>query len=246
MITVIDDEEQIAMIGSPNRVDLWATFIRRHDLRAVAELGVAQGAFAEQMLTRCPDIERYYLIDPWKHLLDWNKPANQGDDTFEDFYKESLARTEPWKEARVVLRGRTAEVIHSIPDDSLDLAYVDADHTLRGITIDLIRVWPKVRTGGFIGGDDFCPSIWQHPQDFEPTLVHPYAIYFAEAMDVPIVALPHNQFLIEKSRTGFHLLDLTGAYGDHTLRRALLVPNDRSITRLARRIVGRLKPKTAP
>jgi len=243
---MIDDEEQIAMIGSPSRSDMWANFIRRHDLRAIAELGVAQGAFAEQLLTNCPDIARYYLIDPWKHLSDWNKPANQGNDTFEAFYNETLARTEPWKAARVVLRGRTAEVIHSIPDESLDLAYVDADHTLRGITIDLLRVWSKVRTGGFIGGDDFCPSIWQHAQEYEPTLVFPFAIYFAEAMDVPIVALPHNQFLIEKTETGFGFLDLTGSYGDHTLRQALLMPNDHRITRLARRIVGRLTPKTNP
>ncbi len=132
-----------------------------------------------------------------------------------------MNRTGLWKSIRVVLRGRTTEVIQSIPDESLDFAYVDADHTLRGISVDLLRVWPKVRSAGFIGGDDFCPSAWQHSDFFEPTLVYPFALYFAEAMDVPIYALPHNQFLIQKEITGFTFVDKTGSYGDPTLRGAL-------------------------
>jgi hypothetical protein len=49
-----------------------------------------------------------------------------------------------------VLRGRTRELINQIPDDSLDFAYIDGDHTLRGITIDLVRLLPKMREGGVI------------------------------------------------------------------------------------------------
>ncbi len=101
-----------------------------------------------------------------------------------------------------MLRGRTKEVIDEIPDGSLDFAYIDGDHTLRGITIDLIKLMPKVKEGGLIGGDDFTNTPWQHDIRFEPTLVCPFGIYFAEAMDLPIVALPFNQFLIEKTTGG--------------------------------------------
>ena len=59
---------------------------------------------------------------------------------------------------------------------------------------------------GFLGGDDFCTSIWQHRERFEPTLVYPFAVHFAEAMDAPIIALPHNQFLIQKV-DGFAFVD---------------------------------------
>jgi len=59
----------------------------------------------------------------------------------------------------VILRGKTAEVIDQITDGELDLAYIDADHTLKGIAIDLIRVYPKVRDGGFLGGDDFTTTL---------------------------------------------------------------------------------------
>ena len=213
---VVDDLAEL--VRAPTRVQLWVQFVLRHDLKTIAELGVFKGEFAEAPLKSCPLISTYYLIDPWRHLADWNKAANKDDQTFEGLYEEVLTRTQPWESKRVVLRGRTAEVAHAIPQGSLDFAYVDADHTLRGITIDLIQIWPKVSQGGFVGGDDFCPSAWQHPKEFARTLVYPFAVYFAEAMDVPIVALPHNQFPIQKAETGFSFSDTTGKFLDPTLR----------------------------
>jgi hypothetical protein len=200
---------------------LWAGLLAELDVREMAEIGVYRGAYAEAMLDSCPALRRYYLIDPWRHLDDWNKPANKDNTTFEEFFAETMRRTEAHADKRVVLRGRTTEVVDQIPDGSLDLAYVDGDHTLRGITIDLIRMWPKVRPGGYLTGDDFTPSVWQHKQEFEPTLVFPWAVYFAEAVGAPIYALPHNQFLIHKvdAEPTFH--DLAGRYPDLTLRYAL-------------------------
>ena len=239
MFAVIDEEEIANLMSSETRLSMWIHFINRHQLAAVAELGVARGAFAQGLLESCSGIATYFLIDPWRHLADWNKPANKDDDLFEVFYNETLARTSPWESKRIVLRGRTTEMIHSIPDDSLDFAYVDADHTLRGITIDLIRVWAKVRPGGFIGGDDFCPSIWQHVETFEPTLVYPFAVYFAEAMGAPIIALPHNQFLIQKV-AGFTFEDRSGEYQDPTLRAALASPEKQSARSFLKRTSQRI------
>jgi predicted O-methyltransferase YrrM len=204
---------------SSSRLDLWATFIGRTTARTVAEIGVYRGAFAAHVLERCPSIETYYMVDPWQHLDDWNKPANRDDETFERIFAEAMHKTRDHEPRRVVLRGRTTEVIGRIPDNSLDFAYVDGDHTLRGITIDLARVHGKVRPGGWIAGDDFSPTVWQHGTDFEPTLVFPYAVYFAEAVGARIYGLPYRQFLIEKQpESGFAFVDLTGKYGDLGLR----------------------------
>jgi hypothetical protein len=122
-----------------------------------------------------------------------------------------------------MLRGKTVDVIERIPDATLDLAYVDGDHTLRGITVDLIRSYPKVRDGGWIGGDDFTSTIWQHSPRFDPTLVFPFAVHFAEAMEAVIYALPYDQFLIRKSATGFRFVDLVGCYSDLSLARHLQI-----------------------
>jgi hypothetical protein len=196
------------------RADIWTEFLRRIDARTVVEVGVYRGALAAQLLDACPSIEAYYMIDPWRHLDDWNKPANRDDDVFAAYYAEALERTRSHALRRVVLRGRTTEVIDEIPDDTLDFAYVDGDHTLRGVTVDLLRVYPKVRDGGWIAGDDFSRTIWQHGARFEPTLVFPYAVYFAEATGSRIYALGHGQFLMEKRPdSGFEFIDIPGRYG---------------------------------
>jgi len=202
-----------------SREDLWVEFARSSGVQRMAEVGVYRGDFAAPMLQRCPGLTTYYMIDPWRHLLDWNKPANQDDAVLEEFLQEAKAKTDFAAGKRVILRGKTTEVIDQIPDGELDFAYIDADHTLKGIAIDLMRIYPKVREGGFLGGDDFTRSVWQHGTAFEPTLVFPYAVYFAEAVGATICALPYSQFCLQKGNGAqFAFVDLTGDYDDVGLR----------------------------
>lgn len=204
---------------SLSRNEFWINFICHYKLKNICEIGVSEGAFAKHLLHNCSSIQKYYLIDPWKHLLDWNKPANRSNSSFSASYKKTLKNTDFAKNKRVVLKGRTTEVLHKIPDNSLDFVYVDGDHTLRGITIDLIQAYPKVKEGGFIGGDDLFPSIWVHPIKFEPTLVFPFVVHFAEAVSAKIYLLPHQQYLICKETRGtFEVVDLTGKYTDYSIK----------------------------
>jgi hypothetical protein len=201
--------------GPGSRIDLWVDFIHRAQVRKMVEIGVYRGDFAAALLGRCAGIAKYYMIDPWKHLDNWNKPANQHDTIFEGFFQETRSKTDFAAPRRVILRGKTIDVVDEIADRELDFAYVDGDHTLRGITIDLMRIYPKVKSGGFIGGDDFTTSVWEHKTSFEPTLVFPYAVYFAEAVGATIYSLPYSQFCLQKTETtDFSFVDLARQYGN--------------------------------
>tara|TARA_B100001250_G_scaffold198002_1_gene169926 strand:+ start:5891 stop:6583 length:693 start_codon:yes stop_codon:yes gene_type:complete len=204
--------DNISLLTCRSRIDLWIQFINLTGASDIGEIGVFRGIFASQILKNCVLINKYYMIDPWRKLEDWNKPLNIDNQTFEQCYLESLERTAFAKNKRIVLRGKTTEVINHIEDKSLDLIYIDGDHTLKGISIDLLNSYSKVRDGGWIAGDDFCSSIWQHKSNFEPTLIFPYAIYFAEAIGARIYALPFNQFLIKKDikNKDFRFLNLSG------------------------------------
>ena len=225
-LSEIDVEDLLVQCAaqSTDRLSLWSDFIETLGIRTCAEVGVYRGLFAESLLRRCDEIERYYMLDPWRHLTDWNKPANRLNSEFASIRCEALERTDFASGRRVVLQGKTTEVSDQIPHQSLDFAYIDADHTLRGITIDLIRMLPKMKVGGVIAGDDFQASIWQHERQYEPTLVFPFAIHFAEAHQLTIFGLPHNQFAIlvrSGNASGFRFHDLTGEYSDVTLARAM-------------------------
>lgn len=207
------------LLTASSRFDLWAGFIRQQKIKVIAEIGVYRGCFSQFILKECQGIERYYMVDPWRQLDRWCKPANHDNLRFESIMSEALDRNIRYIEKIKVLRGTTTEVIEAIADDELDFAYIDGDHTLRGIAIDLVRVYPKIRVGGWLAGDDFASSIWQHPTSYEPTLVFPFAVYFAEAVGARIYALPHSQFLIEKQEVDkFEFFDLTGKYTDLSIK----------------------------
>ena len=121
---------------------------------------------------------------------------------FDDVYKEAINNIKGFEHKYKILRGRTTEVIDKIPDNSLDFAYIDGDHTLKGITLDLIRILPKMKLGSFIGLDDFVNPL-QHGINYELTLVDPFALYFAEANQFPCAKLGKNQFCIYVDRNKF-------------------------------------------
>ena len=81
----------------------------------MAEIGVWKGEFARHILGNSSSVETYFMIDPWRNLPDWNKPANVDDLIFESILQEAMAATEFARERRKVLRGRTVDVIDQIP-----------------------------------------------------------------------------------------------------------------------------------
>jgi Methyltransferase domain len=219
-VRIENPQFQDIIAGSTSRFQLWNRILSAANVKTMVEVGVWKGDFAKQVLEQCEFIDRYYMIDPWAHLPAWNKPFNVAQEVFDDIYAEAINKTGFASAKIIVLRGSTKEVIDVIPDNSLDFAYIDGDHTLRGITIDLIKLLPKIKESGLIGGDDFRNNPWQHDFRFEPTLVCPFSIFFAEAMGLPIIALPFNQFIIQKrADASFSFIDTTGDYTDISLNK---------------------------
>lgn len=234
-----------------DRYEIWRSIISENAARSVLEVGVWEGDFSSRMLSNCPSIARYYMLDAWRPLANWNKPLNLPASEMEAAHKRALAAVSFAAERVTVLRGTTEEVIERIPDNSLDLAYVDGDHTARGIMIDLQMVWPKVRPGGILGGDDFRPNAWQHDERYEPTLIFPLAVYFAEAVRAEITALPFDQFSMRKpdGPGKFKFTDETGRYGDLSVRTAIQRPHRRSLySRVMNRLssLGRFPRREGP
>ena len=54
-----------------------------------------------------------------------------------------------------LLAGTSEEKIAEIPDNSLDICFIDADHTYTHVHQDISLALPKVKTGGIICGHDF-------------------------------------------------------------------------------------------
>jgi len=194
--------------NSNNRYELWSKILNILEITEVCEVGVWKGDFAKHLLSKVDGIEKYIFVDPWRNLPNWNKPLNVSNVEFEKVRNEAFEKNKLYFDKIKELRSPTKEAVKQIEDASLDFVYIDGDHTLRGITIDLISILPKIKKGGLIGGDDFTRNIWQHSDEFDPTEVFPFAIYFAEANDLTIFTLPFNQFLIVDLDLPFKVVDL--------------------------------------
>lgn len=237
------DDLLVHASAASDRVDLWRRIFRARQVGRMAEVGVWHGEFAAAVLRGCPDISTYYLVDPWRPLDDWNKPLNVPADRFAEAHRAATEAVAFAGSRAVVLRGTTREVADRIPDGSLDAVYVDGDHTLRGITIDLVRMLPKLRPDGLLGGDDFFPDPWHHGAAYEPTLVAPFAIDFAEALDLPIVALPFHQFVIRNRPGTFSFTNASGVR--HSRRVGRPETTWQRLTRAAAERLRRLVPRQA-
>lgn len=217
---MIEESILASVVRQRDRFDMWADFVSKTNVRSIVEVGVWKGAFSRSVMERCEGISEYHLVDPWRNLPLWNKPLNVDNAEFEAAYEETVRNVSRFRDITKLWRGTSQEINGEFTDNSMDFIYIDGDHTLRGISIDLILWSAKVKHGFYIAGDDFCPTIWQHDPRYEPTLVFPFAVHFAEAMGYRIYGLPFNQFLIEINREGsrsFEFIDLAGAYRNSQL-----------------------------
>lgn len=132
----------------------------------MAEIGVDRGHSSGWMLARCPDLY-LYMIDPWTVYQDSPQPdTRRSAAACENAHKMARSITRFADDRRRVLRHDSVKAsrLHEedgtpvIPDESLDIAFVDGNHTRAGVLRDMDAYWRKVRYGGFLAGHDWEPK----------------------------------------------------------------------------------------
>jgi hypothetical protein len=88
-----------------------------------------------------------HCVDPWTNAC--GAPSSE---EVEASFDEVAAQ----KGNIVKHKGLSEEFAPSVPDGSLDFAYIDAGaHTFDEMMRDWNLWWPKIRAGGFLGGHDY-------------------------------------------------------------------------------------------
>ncbi len=125
--------------------------IRDNHVENFAEVGVADCFLANRVLARCPGIEKYYLIDTFDLLKNFEGLTDQENVRRFEF-ASSLARAH---KGTVVIKEFSLKAAELLPDKSLDMVFIDADHTYNAVRDDIAAWLPKIRIGGIISGHDF-------------------------------------------------------------------------------------------
>ncbi len=130
-------------------------------LRGV-EVGVGWGYGAAGLLAFVPQIALHVMVDTWwtvwpSHRYFKSQDAGAKVDlaTFARMHGEALATTEFAGRRRRIVRSNSAEAALAYAGAGLDYAFIDGDHSVEGVTIDLKAWWPALRSGALIVGHDW-------------------------------------------------------------------------------------------
>jgi hypothetical protein len=122
----------------------------------IVEIGVFQGDFAEVLVKTKP--KHLYLVDCWEATaicsgdVDGNnmKHFSSG----EGLWKSVNARYEFYPNVSIH-RQYSSEFLKSLENLSIDVIYIDGDHSYKGVKEDLNNAFPKIKKGGWIMGHDY-------------------------------------------------------------------------------------------
>ncbi|QDP54871.1 MAG: putative methyltransferase [Prokaryotic dsDNA virus sp.] len=139
------------------RRDLWRLLDQSPLPARIAEIGVAEGLFSNDINHWPIDIETIYLVDRWQCYPTQKGDGGNPQEWHDKNHLDVVGRmSESISTGRVqILRGDSVEMSKQVEDKSLDLVYIDADHSYEGCLRD-IRAWhSKVKPLGFMAFHDF-------------------------------------------------------------------------------------------
>lgn len=134
-----------------HRRDLWKILVQGD----AAEIGVAEGLFSAEMLAWPCKFPIVYMVDRWEFT-----PTVKGDSSNpqEWHFANWLAaynRVNSFGDRANFLRGESTEMAKQVPDKTLSLVYVDADHSYEGVLRDVAAWRPKLLRGGVMAFHDY-------------------------------------------------------------------------------------------
>ncbi|REK60407.1 MAG: class I SAM-dependent methyltransferase [Bacteroidetes bacterium] len=116
-----------------------------------AEIGVWQGDFSSQILSKRP--KKLHLIDPWASQPHYQNRLYSIDQTRMDAIFYYIKRHySDWEE--VEIHRQYSEDVN-FKKNYFDWIYVDGNHSYEHVKKDLEHFLPFMKKGGFICGDDY-------------------------------------------------------------------------------------------
>jgi len=123
----------------------------------VAEIGVAYGGFSVEIL-RSLEPSKFYAIDNFSFQAEnepWGETClHDSGLTHREYFCDRFSK-EIANNQMKIMEGLSWESLALLGDDSLDFAYLDADHRYDSVVKDIKILHKKVKDGGYIQFNDY-------------------------------------------------------------------------------------------
>ncbi len=134
-------------------------------VETIVEIGVWRGRFSNVLLNTMKP-KKLYLVDPWaattedeaEDALTTAKNAAQMEQIFnavKNRFSDQISSGQV-----EIRRDYSGNALKAFDDASIDLVYIDGDHTYEGVKTDLDLAWQKIKPSGYIMLDDYHRRGW--------------------------------------------------------------------------------------
>ena len=142
-----------------------SSYINEKNYKSIIEIGLAYGGHAEEILTNT-NIDKYIGIDPYLssyddedcfdndvHLL-FNKNTKQ--ESMDELSNKVNIRLSSFNNRFTHIRKTSTEAaLENIEDNSVDIVFIDGNHTYEAVKSDIDSYWKKIKENGTLCGDDY-------------------------------------------------------------------------------------------
>lgn len=153
-----------------------------YGLNNFCEIGIRYGDTIRYIYENF-NVKNYYAIDPFEaydeYKIDgfYSVIQNESGDVL---YDKILNEFKSFPNINIIRKFST-EGIKLIPDNSLDFAYIDANHTFGYVYQDILSIYPKIKIGGIISGDDY----YMRHEYYNQKMVYEAVEQFSKDYNIP-------------------------------------------------------------
>lgn len=133
-----------------------------------AEIGVYEGD-SSSIILRETSPKKLYMIDCWRKqpYEEYSQKINElSDYEFDELYLKCIKRLkkEICEGQVIILRGLSQKLYDFFDNHSLDIIYIDGNHSYSACYADLINYYPKIKPGGLIWGKSY--RNWKYSENY--------------------------------------------------------------------------------
>ena len=129
------------------------------------EVGTFKGELSREILNMWNGT--LYMLDVWRPLgSEYMDSSNHGN--FEQgVFRDAMDNIKGLEDRGVMIRATSEVGADIFADESLDFAYIDANHAYAFVKQDIALWWPKVKKGGWLCGHDYIKMDWWNDPKFD-------------------------------------------------------------------------------
>lgn len=167
--------------------DDFAVFLSENGYKTGAEIGVNKGEYGRVL---CKVGLKMYGVDCWENYVGYKRVG-----TYKSSYEEACENLK--RLDYTIIKKYSMDALKDFEDNSLDFVYIDANHTLPYVCMDIFGWERKVRKGGIISGHDYA-NIRGFGERDEPRVYDGCHVKSAVDACVQIMRVPKLYILGEK------------------------------------------------